>query len=83
MKECNKRFDCVRMKNEIQAHLLQEQRGLTEAEIQTRAEQGLATSDSPAARFWREMTATHPVSKVAETPAQYRAGRRPAKAKTT
>jgi hypothetical protein len=76
MKRRNKRFDCVRMKNEIQTQLLQEQRGLTDAEIQMRAEQELARSDSPAARFWRGLTGTHPVSKVAETPSKYPAKRK-------
>jgi hypothetical protein len=79
----SKRFDCVRLKNEIQAQLLREQRGLTESEIQARTEQELATSDSPAARFWRGLTATHPVSKVAESPSSYRARRRPTKTKNS
>jgi hypothetical protein len=76
MKTTTKRFDCVKMKNDIQAAMLREYRGLSDAEIQARIEQDLATSDAPAARLWRELTGRHAVSKVAEAPARYTAQRR-------
>jgi hypothetical protein len=52
-----KKFDCVRMKDEIQARLLREWRGLTDEEIQRRSARKLATSRSPFAKLWRELTA--------------------------
>lgn len=71
-----KDFDCVQMKNEIQARLLQEYHGLTDAEIQARIEQELATSSAPAAQFWRRIAGTPALPKVAEAPAKYRARQR-------
>jgi len=76
MKTKTKRFDCVKMKNDIQAAMLREYRGLSDAEIQARIEQDLATSDAPAARMWRELTGRQAISKVAETPAKYTAKRK-------
>ena len=48
-----KSFDCVEMKNEIQARHRQEYTGLSDDEVQARVEQKLATSDDPVARKWR------------------------------
>jgi len=66
-----KRFDCVQMKNRLQAAFLRDHRGLTPAELHERLQQELATSDSPAARFWRRIGGAGPVSKVAESRATY------------
>jgi hypothetical protein len=52
-----KTFDCVRMKDEIQARLLREWRGLTDEEIQRRSARKLATSQNPIAKLWRELEA--------------------------
>ena len=51
----NKTFDCVDTKNRVQQELQAEWKGLSGAEIQDRIERDLATSDSPAARWWRSL----------------------------
>ena len=71
-----KRFDCVQMKNEIQAKLLRNNRGMTDDEVQRALEAELATSNTPAARFWRRITSTPAASKVAEAPGKYSGKRR-------
>jgi hypothetical protein len=76
MKTKTKRFDCVKMKNDIQAAMLREYRGLSDAEIRARIERDLATSDSPAGRLWRDLTRRQAIGKVAETPAKYTAKRK-------
>ena len=53
-----KSFDCVEMKNEIQAKLRKECEGLSESEIARRRQQWLETSDSPVAKWWRSMRAS-------------------------
>ena len=71
-----KHFDCVKMKNDIQARMLRKYRGMTDAEIQADMEHDLATSNSPVAQFWRRITGkTEPVQ-VAEAPAKYTVRRR-------
>ena len=52
-----KNFDCVRMKDEIQARLMREYKGLTDEQIRRRRARKLATSQSPIAKLWRELTA--------------------------
>jgi hypothetical protein len=47
-----KTFDCVQMKNAIQARHLQERRGLTDAEVRRRIAERLASSDDPVAQKW-------------------------------
>lgn len=54
--KATKTFDCVEMKNEIQADLAKEYGGLTEEEIEARRREKLNTSDHPAARLWRRLT---------------------------
>ena len=71
-----KRFDCVKMKNDIQARMLRKYRGMTDAEIQADMERELATSNSPVAQFWRRITSKTEPAKVAEAPAKYTARRR-------
>jgi hypothetical protein len=48
-----KSFDCVEMKNAIQAQVHNEYEGLDEHEIARRRRQWLETSDSPVAKWWR------------------------------
>ena len=50
-----KKFDCVKMKNDIQAKLAKEQEGLSDEEISRRRRQWLETSDDPLARWWRSL----------------------------
>ncbi|MCX7016060.1 MAG: hypothetical protein NTW86_26470, partial [Candidatus Sumerlaeota bacterium] len=47
--------DCVEMKNRIQAERAKEYAGLSEEEIAARRLSALATSDHPAAQFWRRL----------------------------
>jgi len=77
MRAKTKRFDCVRMKNDIQARMRRRFAGMTDNEIQAHIERELAASDSPAARLWRDLTGRNSaISKVAETPAKYTAKRK-------
>ncbi len=46
-------FDCIEMKNRIQAELLNEYEGLTAEEERQKRLHRLATADSPAARMWQ------------------------------
>ena len=50
-----KAFDCVEMKNRIQAERAKEYAGLSEEEIAARRIAALAASDHPAAQFWRRL----------------------------
>ena len=50
-----KTFDCVEMKNRIQAELREEYEGLSEDEIAARRRAWLETSDDPVARKWRQL----------------------------
>lgn len=48
-----KSFDCVRMKDDIQARLRVEWQGLKEKEIRAKVHEHLATSDGEIAKWWR------------------------------
>ena len=48
-----KTFDCVEMKNAIQARHRQEFEGLSDEEVRRRITERLATSDDVVARKWR------------------------------
>ena len=50
-----KSFDCVEMKNQIQARIMADDEGLSDAEIRSRRQRMLETSDSLVARKWREI----------------------------
>jgi hypothetical protein len=52
-----KKFDCVRCKDEIQAKLTRQWRGLTDAQIRRRIRRKLATSQAPIAKLWRKLAA--------------------------
>ncbi len=54
MKE-NKKFDCVVMKNEIQARLLKELHGLSDEKIRSKRLLRLEKSHSSVGRLWREL----------------------------
>ena len=49
-------FDCVAMKDAIQAAHAKEYGGMTSEEVRRRVEQKLATSDHPAAVWWRAIS---------------------------
>ena len=49
----NKTFDCVEMKDRIQAGLLKEWEGKTGSEIRDEIHRVLDSSESSVARFWR------------------------------
>jgi len=51
----NKTFDCVEMKNTIQAKLQKEYEGLTPEEVRKRRRAKLEASDDPLARKWRRL----------------------------
>ena len=57
MKKRAKRFDCVAMKNRIQAEQAQEYRGLTDEQVRRRIRRALAKSKSPVGRLWRALAA--------------------------
>lgn len=50
-----KSFDCVEMKNQIQAKLLEERRLLGDREFERRQRQWLESSGEPLARWWRSL----------------------------
>ncbi len=50
-----KKFDCVKIKDEIQAKLEAEYDGLSGEETRKRTQQKLAASDTPIARVWRSL----------------------------
>lgn len=53
----SKSFDCVEMKNAIQADLRKEHERLSDEEIERRRRAWLATSDDFLAKWWRSMQA--------------------------
>lgn len=66
-----KRFDCVQMKNDVQAGLLRKYRGMTDDERLAAMERELAASHSPVSQLWRDLAAKTPVAKAAEAPGKY------------
>ena len=50
-----KTFDCVEMKNAIQARLRKQREGLTDEEVRRQIAEFLATSDDLVARKWRRI----------------------------
>ena len=51
-----KDFDCVAMKDRIQAEMLEERQRLGEDEQARRPREWLEKSDDPLARWWREVS---------------------------
>jgi hypothetical protein len=70
-----KEFDCVRFKDELQARLMREYKGLTDEQIRRRRARKLATSQSPIAKLWRKLLARD--KKLAKTAGARRSGTRP------
>lgn len=52
----DKKFDCLKMKDEIQAKMMDEFAGLTEEERRQRIREELETSNDPLAKKWRSMS---------------------------
>jgi hypothetical protein len=69
-----KEFDCVRFKEELQARLMREYKGLTDEQIRRRRARKLATSKSPIAQLWRKLLARD--EKAAKAVGVRRSGRR-------
>jgi hypothetical protein len=67
-------FDCVRLKDEIQARLMREYKGLTDEQIRRRRARKLATSRSPIAKLWRALQVRD--KKQAKAPGVRRAAKR-------
>lgn len=57
-----KDFDCVEMKNAIQARLRDEREDMTDAEIRAEIREKLASSNHPVAAKWRQIIQTRQVS---------------------
>ena len=57
MKQTGKDFDCVAMKDAIQARLVARRRGMNAVEFVTDVERTLAQSSAPIAEFWRRISA--------------------------
>jgi len=55
-----KDFDCVELKDRIQAQIREEYRGLTDEQRRERIRTALETSDDPVSRKWREWRRTTP-----------------------
>jgi len=51
-----KSYDCVQMKNQIQAELLKRWQGLSDKEIKAQIRRDLKESKSPTAALWRRLT---------------------------
>lgn len=64
------RIDALKMKEEIQERIAEENRGLSPREIRERTHQKLMTSDSPSARMYQREIAKRPAT-VAEDPAPF------------
>lgn len=58
-----KTYDCVEMKNRIQAELLAEKERLGEAEMARRRREWLETSTDPLAVWWRAVAPADTVNK--------------------
>lgn len=62
-----KTFDCIKFKEETQARLIREYKGLTHEQIIRRMRRKLETSNSPIAQFWRKLQARDEKKAKAET----------------
>jgi len=65
MKTITKDFDCIEMKNAIQARLIARRKGMKAAEVMADIEQTLNRSSEPIADLWRRLnTARQPIMKA-------------------
>jgi len=62
-----KSFDCVEMKNAVQAELRVEYEGLTAQQVRERRQERLTSSDSPVARKCRRLVQRTPPATPAAT----------------
>jgi len=53
-------FDCVEMKDRVQAKVAEELAGLTDDQVRRRLADELAAGNDAVARKWRELTAARP-----------------------
>lgn len=63
----NKTFDCVEMKNAIQAKLHEEYAGLTPQQVRDKRREKLAASANIIARKWRSVRKRSPESSALKT----------------
>lgn len=75
-----KAFDCVEMKNRLQAELREEEQRLWADEIRRRRQQWLETGEDALARWWRSISAQnrpeHEPLVLREDPTVYRTRKR-------
>ena len=57
MKTITKNFDCIEMKNAIQARIIARRKGMKPSEILADIEQTLIRSQEPIAGLWRRLSA--------------------------
>ncbi|MFH1024097.1 MAG: hypothetical protein V1809_12010 [Planctomycetota bacterium] len=50
-----KSFDCVKMKNDVQARLLKAREGKSDQEVRDILERKLQSSNSPVGRVWKKL----------------------------
>lgn len=67
-----KEFDCIKMKDKIQAQFAESFPGRSDAEVRRQIQKKLAASDSPVARLWRRIQRSEKL-----TPSSPRRGKRP------
>lgn len=51
-----KEYKCLKLNDEIHRQMLEEEAGLTDAQIEERRRKDLESSDHPAAKLWRKLT---------------------------
>lgn len=68
--KANKDFDCVQMKNEIQAELQKDWEGLSNAEIRSQIRRNLEQSQSPIGKLWHKLEKKSASSNVPEVALQ-------------
>lgn len=57
-KKTKKAFDCVAMKNAIQARLVERRKGMSPSQVVADIEESLARSSQPISGFWRRITSS-------------------------
>ena len=55
-----KTFDCVALKDSIQAKLLEKRAGMSDRDARAEVERTLRESQSPVARLWRQLISARP-----------------------
>lgn len=57
-------FDCLKLKDEIQAKLLEEWRGLSDEQVRERIQRELESSSEPIAKSWRRQRTPRTATEV-------------------